>query len=503
MALVNFGAVDFPGENAPRPLDLRPLRPQSDDIGPLEHNRHAFLEAVVSARDRLAIFYPSIDTASGEETAPSSTVLELLSAAGLDLKRFRTETPLCAEEGMGGNAQGAVPNPFPVMDSLARSLAGVTLQSSGRSDAAEEAAKKRSTQPGPSGTQRHITLTALKRWLEDPFTHRIEYTIGREDSDETVEALSDEEPFATGFLDCLAIVREIWGHALDDCAAWAAPADDKEEDIWGRYFDSAYRKRQLECSTPEGFLGAIDRARLFEEVKAYLRALHKQIPENASVAQLRIRSARAAGAPERDGIVFDKVPEAGQSVVLEGAPQTVFREGNADDPGEIFHFFVPAYPRLNPDRRARYALLPWLAAQAEAVASERDSTCVIHLIDAEKQETVTIDIKNIAAREYFEDVLKEYFGGTAIGHLPLQAVESLMHGRQMRIETIDAGSVTNWLETDAENSHPRYAYHSEFVDLLQPPVLRSAGEVVVKRYGPLIRACYPGGGKEEEACSNA
>ena len=72
MALVNFGAIDFPGENAPRPLDLRPMRPQDDDTDPLKRNRHAFLEAVVCAGDRLAVFYPSLDTASGEETAPSS-----------------------------------------------------------------------------------------------------------------------------------------------------------------------------------------------------------------------------------------------------------------------------------------------------------------------------------------------------------------------------------------------------------------------------------------------
>jgi exonuclease V gamma subunit len=499
MALVNFGAVDFPGENAPRPLDLRPLRPQSDDTGPLEHNRHAFLEAVVSARDRLAIFYPSIDTASGEETAPSSTVLELLSAAGLDPKAFRTETPLCAEEGMGGSAQKVVSNPFPVMDGLARSLAGVTVQSSGRSADAGEAAVDGSTQPGPLRTQHRITLAVLKRWLEDPFTHRIGQALGRDDSGETVEALSDEEPFETGFLDCLSIVREVWERALKGA--------EKNEAVWSGYFESAYRQRQLECCTPDGFLGAIDRARLFEEVMAYLRVLRGEIPGNASAEQLRIRSARTAGAPEREGIVFNNVPDAGQSVVLEGAPQTGFWESAGSGTEKILHFFVPAYPRLSPDRRARYTLFPWLTAQAVAIGLKQDFSCVIHLIARETLAPVTIDIRHSVAAAYFEGVLKEYLNGTGSGHLPMQAVENITHGWGRQIETIDAGAVAQWLEADAESARPRYAYHSEFVDLLQPPVAGNAGEAVLMRYGPLIRACYPevnhGAGDREAECSNA
>ena len=506
MALVNFGAVDFPGENAPRPLDLRPMRPQSDDTGPLERNRHAFLEAVVSARDRLAVFYPSIDTASGEETAPSSTVLELLSAAGLDLKRFRTETPLCAEEGMRAGTSPVTMNPFPVMDALARSLAGVMKKSPGGPADAAETAAHNGAPPESGSARRRIKLGALKRWLEDPFTSRIERALGRDDSGEMVEALSDEEPFETAFLDRLAIVREIVDNALKGFTARGAQgiagmvglSDDKKEELWRGYFETAYRQKQLECRTPGGFLGAIDKTQLFEEVKAYLQAVWAEVPGSASAEQLRIESARAPGAPPREGIVFDNVPAAGQAVILEGAPQTGCWEGDKSNPWKNLHLFAAAYPKLGHDKKAKYALLPWLTAQAEAIASQRDFTCVIHLIDGENPVIVTIDIQHAAARAYFENVLKEYCGGAAIDHLPLQAMESMAQAA----EKIDNSVVGQWLENDAEGLHPRYSHHSEFIDLLQPPVISNAHEAVLKRYGPLIRACYPHTSEKEAACSN-
>jgi hypothetical protein len=76
-------------------------------------------------------------------------------------------------------------------------------------------------------------------------------------------------------------------------------------------------------------------------------------------------------------------------------------------------------------------------------------------------------------------------------HLPLQAIESIVQGRQVLPEEIDNGVVEQWLAADSGSQYPRYRYHSEFIDLLGPPVTGNAAEAVRKRYGPLINACYP------------
>ena len=501
MALVNFGAFDFPGENAPRPLDLRVYKKQDDDTDPLQRNRYAFLEAVVCAADRLAVFYPSLDTASGEETAPSSAVLELLSAAGLDAKRFRTDTPLCAEEGIEPGDSHVAKNPFRVMDGLAKSLAGEMKKSLTETTGSEQVAAKNATAPEPGIERRRVKLGAVKRWLEDPFTHRIEAALGKDDSEETAEALGDEEPFETAFFDRLSLVRGIWNTALNDftrcggkgAAEMSGLPNDKKEELWRGYFENAYGLMQLECRTPEGFLGAIDKTELFDEVSAYLRGLWGEIGaifQITSSALLRVERRAQAGAPPREGIVFDNVPTMGQTLVLEGAPQAGLWAGDTGNPEKNLHLFVAAYPKLGNDKKARHCLLPWLTAQAAAIALTRDFTCAIHLIDGENTEVVCIDIQHKAARTYLQNVLAEYCGNDAIEHLPLQAIESIVQGWQLPPEEIDSGAVEQWLAADSGSQHPRYKYHSDFIDLLDPPVTRDARDAERKRFGPLIDACY-------------
>jgi hypothetical protein len=516
MALVNFGAIDFPGENAPRPLDLRPMRPQDDDTDPLRRNRHAFLEAVVCAADRLAVFYPSIDTASGEETAPSSAVLELLSAAGLDVKRFCIETPLCAEEGIDPGDSRVAKNPFPVMDGLAKSLAGEMKKIPEKTVEPAQAAAQIVSAPRPGVENRRVNLGAVKRWLEDPFTHRIEAALGNDDSEEMAEALLDEEPFTTAFLDRLGLVRTLWDTAINDfaergaggVAALCAMPDDEKERTWRGYFETAYGTMRLECRTPEGFLGAIDKTDLFGEVKDYLQGLWdgiRAVDGLASVEMLRVGRGSQAGAPPREGIVFDNVHATGQKVVLEGAPRAGFWEGDTTNPQKILHLFVAVYPGLGRDKKARYCLLPWLSAQAAAVAQGRDFTCAIHLIDREKQEKVLVDIQHKAAAAYLETMLAEYCGGAVVEHLPLQAVESIVQDWRLSLEEIDNGVVKQWLDTDSGSQYRRYKYYSEFIDLLQPPVSGNARETLKRRLGPLIDACYPqevpAAGEGEAACS--
>ena len=91
----------------------------------------------------------------------------------------------------------------------------------------------------------------------------------------------------TAFLDRLSLVRAVWNTALNDfagcgakgVAAMCAMHDDEKEKKWRGYFEDEYQRMQLECRTPEGFLGDFDKTNLFEEVKEYMQGLWDEIGE--------------------------------------------------------------------------------------------------------------------------------------------------------------------------------------------------------------------------------
>lgn len=506
LALVNFGFLDFPGENAPRPLDLRPLAPREDDTNPLERNRHAFLEAVASVQERLGVFYPSIDTASGEETPPSSVVRELLSAAGLDVDRFRVETPLCAEEGIAaGTGARSGRNPCPVMDPIPYAIAA-EMGKRGTAPAAARPAAQAVPESQASGRCR-VTLSALRRWLADPFSQRVEAALGRDESAGAAEMLSDEEPFETPFLERLTFVRRLWNAALEALVG-GRPADDTWKELLETNSTGLYSTLKLESNTPDGFLAAVDAAKLFREADDYLEALRQEIASisgNAGSEILRIERPAQDGAPARTGIVFDSVTAAGQPVLLEGEPTAVIWEKECGSQKETAHVLVPVYPKPSRDTKAWHCLLPWLLAQAAAVARRIDFTCAIHLVSRETSETVAIDIHHDAAAAWLKSVLAEFCAAGTVEHLPLQAFESLLHDGTVPLEGIDGTDVEDWLESDADREQPRYGRRSPFVDLLKPAISAGAGRAAAGRFGPLLAACYPrkstGIGKGDDGCS--
>ncbi len=69
----------FPAGDQPSPLDLR-TTPRPGDVSPRDRDRHAFFEAVLGARESLALSYVAVDATSGAPLGPSSVVLELADA---------------------------------------------------------------------------------------------------------------------------------------------------------------------------------------------------------------------------------------------------------------------------------------------------------------------------------------------------------------------------------------------------------------------------------------
>ncbi len=77
--VAGLGEGVFPAGDAASPLDQRDP-PRRGDVSPRDRDRHAFFEAVLGARDHLALSYVGRHPTSGEALAPSSVVLELAEA---------------------------------------------------------------------------------------------------------------------------------------------------------------------------------------------------------------------------------------------------------------------------------------------------------------------------------------------------------------------------------------------------------------------------------------
>ena len=75
--LAGLGAGRFPTSERDPALDLRAGAPRAGDVGPRDRDRYAFLEALLSARERLYLSYVARDEETGEELEPASVVLEL------------------------------------------------------------------------------------------------------------------------------------------------------------------------------------------------------------------------------------------------------------------------------------------------------------------------------------------------------------------------------------------------------------------------------------------
>lgn len=80
--VLGLGEGQFPEESAELGLDLRRSARRVGDVAPEERDRYAFLETLVSTRERLFLSYVARDEHTGDPHAPSSVVTELLEAAG-------------------------------------------------------------------------------------------------------------------------------------------------------------------------------------------------------------------------------------------------------------------------------------------------------------------------------------------------------------------------------------------------------------------------------------
>jgi exodeoxyribonuclease V gamma subunit len=278
--VLGMGQGDFPRSARRGDLDLREARREPGDVTPREQDLYMFLETLLCARDRLVLSYVGRDEITGEKRPPSAVLLELreilssgyLAAAEVE-KLFDAQPPplrRCddverldasplaraehAAQGLGESLRASLPEgtaaPASVAD-LRRAL----------SPSAFSEVAARLSLPAPLATEAPeeatavvVTLTELRRFLEDPLqgSARFRLRLRESESDDELADLEDEL-FSTDARDRSTRLREAMIGAV--LASAGAPSP---ETVVARYDEISLRE-ELAGRGPAGLFRETER----------------------------------------------------------------------------------------------------------------------------------------------------------------------------------------------------------------------------------------------------
>lgn len=327
--LVGLAEGEFPARNRRDALDLRAGRRLPGDVTPAERDRYLFLEALLSARERLVVTYVARDDRTGEALRPSGVVQELLEtlARGYvgaeQVPALHREVPVRRWQPAAEQACAGATPPAVAADLAAAGGAGPPYPSTVPAAAGEVAARRlgdelagalRATEgdplrrlrrelppaswadlaaffalvappPAPAAAAaatapRALQVRALRDFLECPLQGSAATVLGLRRDDQEDVARVEEEVFRTPPRDETTLLR--------DALATATRRGGAATDAYGELA----RRRELAGAAPTGLLGEIER-----ELHAELLAGWQEL----------LADLLAAGRGER--LRFGRVPE--------------------------------------------------------------------------------------------------------------------------------------------------------------------------------------------------
>jgi exodeoxyribonuclease V gamma subunit len=237
--VAGLGAGRFPAGERDLSLDLRADSPQPPgvvEVGPRERDRYTFLEALLSARDRLYLSYIARDEETGEELEPSSLVQELRAMlapylAPADAAALTVRHPLRRYHAGGGRDAVAVRQAAcaALRRDLVERCAARGLPVPDASELAAELERPERAElraqlgllARPRGEVRRrqeplaLSLAVLRRFLECPLQSWAQAVLGlRQDEEEDLVSQRDE-PFERGPLASAIALRDVFLAHLD------------------------------------------------------------------------------------------------------------------------------------------------------------------------------------------------------------------------------------------------------------------------------------------------
>lgn len=251
--VLGLGEGRFPASERRDTMDLRGARRRAGDVTPAERDRYMFLEALLSARDRMYVSWVARDELTGDPIAPSPVVQELahMLRRGYvrDASALVRRVPLRRHEAAAVAASdaplGAIYARAPSIveasrearaRALGESLRGALAARALPRDAAEDMASVRRAagaswdalqsalgivavpdDPARGADDEEIvrlSLSQLRRFLECPMQGWAKAVLGIEEDDlDAPESLADE-PFAPGLLEASTVLRDAYVRGL-------------------------------------------------------------------------------------------------------------------------------------------------------------------------------------------------------------------------------------------------------------------------------------------------
>lgn len=293
--VAGLGEGAFPGRQAADAMDLRSRKRLPGDVPAHERDRYLFLEALLSARDRLFLSYTERDPATGETLQPSPLIAELLEviasmSGGADLAPLQRTHRLLRWDAERFSSH---PDLLPAAPAVYLEAAAASWRQLGRAelpppeDPALGAAFPALVRPADPRTPKRIGLHILRAFLESPLQGSARGALGLEDEEEDPGGVS-EEPAATGAILRVPLLRE---------AFWSSRS--ARRGLEEAYLDLR-ASLERDGKAPLGHLAEAERTLDLE----VLRVWAEQVPAQVGVTFLRLGgSARVA-----KGVTYQVLP---------------------------------------------------------------------------------------------------------------------------------------------------------------------------------------------------
>lgn len=280
VALLGMNDGVYPGSGRMPGFDLVAAHPRRGDRVRRDEERYAFLEALLSARERLHISYVGRDMRDNSELPPSVLVSELVDAVkrgfsdergGDVVQRITVEHPL---------------QPFSRRyferareDERLFSYSSLYAAASRAAGVGERTTRPFIEQPlaPPAEVWRDTTLEGLLRFLVNPARFFLRERLGVWLQAEE-EAVQDAEPFALDGLDAAILRREAFEHCLG-----------------GASRDEALRVARAAGRLPHGSAGDIAFAALMDEIEPLLAEVRAAPRDEAREISLDLAPHRFTG----------------------------------------------------------------------------------------------------------------------------------------------------------------------------------------------------------------
>ena len=534
---LGLGEGRFPEESVELGLDLRRAERRVGDVAPEERDRYAFLETLVSTRERLFLSYVARDEHTGDPHAPSSVVTELLEAArgALHLAPPARRHDLFVE----GEARAAwrrelasvgLADPI-AQAALATALGGAVAEGAARVRGDAERAHFRDVEIASEAwarlgaedprrielslphlsraaldAERPVRIATLRGFLRCPVQGRARHWLRDVEDDEAL--LVEEEPLDTDGRRLTRLAREAFQAALDR-GLGASPSE-----VLARAVREVVARARSRGHVPVGVLGRDLAALVHERASRWLVALREVRPDarlaravrlgrvSADVARgerhVEVRTALTLGAVSVPPGVSASVREAAAqpAITVEGRTGTFLRTDAGAPPGDLVSVVTERV--VGEGERARAArgaaLLEAYVDHAVLAASgqERVSRRLLLLTDDSAYETALPGLAKAQAARWLRGLADEIRAvEDPSWFLPAEAVvleaETLRRGDPKLADKL-AKSVERVRTKLEGGSSRRGPLRPEDVVARDAPEPRELLAIVARRHGPVLSA---------------